>query len=132
MTDPYASAKATAARLIRQRGLQVTWAKPAAPAAGGDPWNPQPNTDPEAPGPQTFTPSVVFFPPGVQTGKTLMAMFGVEVPMSFEIGLLAGNVPFTPAMSDVVTRKGVVLPIAGMDTLAPAGEAVLHTVYFKR
>lgn len=130
--DPYASLKATAARLIAAKGVAVTWAKQATPATGGEPWNPQPDTDPLAPAPASYTPSVVFFPPGLQTQRTLQAMFGVEVPASYEYGLLAGNVAFTPEMSDIVTRSGVVLPIVKIDTLAPAGSAILHTVYFKR
>ena len=130
--DPYAGIKATAARLIAAKGVEVTWAKVAAPATGGEPWNPQVNTDPEAPAPATYSPAVVFFPPGLQTQRTLQALFGVEVPQSYEYGLLAGNVAFTPELSDVVTRGGVVIPIVKVDTLAPNGSAVLHTVWFKR
>jgi len=129
MADPYASLKATAARLIAAKGVAVTWAKLAAPLAGGDPWNPQ---DDGATEPTTYTPSVVFFPAGLQTQRTLQALTGAEVPEAYEYGLLAGNVAFTPELGDIVTRNGVVLPIAKIDTIAPNGVAVLHTVYFRR
>lgn len=136
MTDAYARAKATAARLIAAKGMSVTWSQAPAPATGGDPWNPQPDPgnppDTPAPAPQVFTVSVVFFPTGLQSQRTLQALLGKEVPEAYEYGLMAGNVPFTPTDIDVVTRNGVVLPIVKIDTLGPAGSAVLHTVYFKR
>lgn len=127
MTDQYARAKATALRLIAKQGVAVTWQAEADPAPGGDPWNPQPGT---ALDPQTV--NVVFFPVGLQMQRTLQAVTGAEVPESYEYGLLPGDVGFTPRLSDIVTRNGVVLPIVKIDTLAPAGEAVLHTVYFRR
>ena len=45
------------------------------------------------------------------------------------IGLM-GNVPFTPKVSDVVTRNGDKLDIDSIDLLSPNGQKVLYTIIF--
>lgn len=128
----FASLIATATRLIAAKGMLCTWTKTPG-ALGGTPW--APGQDPAQPA--VYTPSIVFFPPGAYTQKTLQSLLGVEVPTSYEYGLMTGAVGFSPDLTDKVqkgTGAGIqpVMPIVKLDTIAPNGETVLYTIWFQR
>lgn len=126
----YDRAVATAERLIAKKGRIVQWAKPVAADPDAKPWKPQ--DDPDAEPVPPFEPKIVFFPPGEGSRATLQQITGTEVPTASEYGLMAGSVPFTPEIGDIVTRDGEALPVVGVATLRPAETAVLHTVWFNQ
>lgn len=117
---------ATAQRLIRQKGQAVKWRviTNGAPSDPLKPWKPtqSPTVD--------YAVSICFLPINKETQRTLMLQAKSEVPTSNLMGLM-GAVPFAPDMKDVVLRDGKELRIEAIDTLAPNGQPILYTVYFK-
>ncbi len=127
--EDYLDDIATANELIDEFGQDCWWQKPAPPTGGGSAGYPVAGALP-----QPVPVRIAFFRPkdldsGVQQAMDMIA--GTEVSDNTEIGLMAGDVPFTPENIDQV-RRGAVdaepISIVKMDKLAPNGTPVLYYV----
>lgn len=115
----------TAIELIDLYGMDCLWQKPA-PANGGVPGYPGAGTVPDP-----IPCRMAFFSArdlGMGSDAFMAAMVGTEVPMSGEIGLLAGGLSFTPETSDSFIRGGAEMAIEKIDRLAPNGLPILYYV----
>lgn len=118
-----------AAELIATYGADCHWQKPA-PAVEDEPGYP---TQGDAPDPVAC--KIAFFR-GKDVGyaaEAFMAMLtGTEVPTSGEVGLMAGNVSFTPELTDTLIRnpgtEDLPLTIKSIDRIAPNGTPVLYFI----
>lgn len=117
----YSQEIADVLEMIEEAGVQCEWRKgdltpddQSRPWLGGD-------NEPDQP----FTPFIAFIPAvdhnfgfGIEKlsqGSTSFSTFG-----------LMGAQDFTPEVSDSLTRKGKPMTLVAVDTLAPAGDPVLH------
>ena len=121
---------ATAQELIAEFGQDCWWQKPAPVADNSVPGYP---TDGELPVPVEC--KIAFFSArdlNRGTFEFLQQMgLSLEVPVSGEIGLLAGGISFTPEMTDTLRRGAANAPevsIDKLDRLAPNGTPVLYYV----
>lgn len=121
---------ATAQELIAEFGQDCWWQKPAPVASTAIPGYP---TDGALPAPVPC--KIAFFSArdlNRGTFEFLQQMgLSLEVPVSGEIGLLAGGISFTPEMTDTLRRGAVDAPevsIDKLDRLAPNGTPVLYYV----
>lgn len=116
---------ATAKRLIAAKGQSVIWRQltDGNPADSDKPWNAGETRK------KDHTVSIVFLPDTRSGYEMLRAMGVTEVPKGNMIGLMA-QVPFTPALKDIVLRDGVPVAIRTITPLAPNGENILYTVGF--
>lgn len=119
-----------AAELIAIYGADCLWQKPA-PLVEDVPGYPS-----QGPVPDPVACKIAFFR-GKDVGyasEAFMALLaGTEVPTSGEVGLMAGNVPFSPDDSDTIVRSPgeaneTHLTITGIDRIAPNGTPVLYFV----
>lgn len=118
---------ATALRIIKAKGQVVTWFQPVDNA----------DDNPAAPvglPPVQFPVSIAFFPNNeLSLFSTRSMMLNTEVAQGAFYGLMGAQV-FTPGLRDwVVTPDGHtyrVKPENGIDTIAPNGQVILHTVRF--
>lgn len=119
---------ATARELIFENGQDCWWQKPA-PTVAAVPGYPTAGALP-----QPIPCQIAFFRPkdldaGVQ--QFMDTIPGTEVSDNTEIGLMAGDVPFTPDNLDRV-RRGAVdaepISIIKIDRLAPNGTPILYYV----
>lgn len=119
---------ATAQRLIKKNGQLVQWKaiRNGAPVDSSQPWKPTQSDDP----PVTQGVYIAFFPIDKDTQRTYQALPGAEQPIKNEYGLM-GAVDFEPNWKDVVIRNGVEYRIDKFDTLAPNGQNILYTIFFK-
>lgn len=121
-----------AAELIAIYGADCLWQKPA-PLVEDVPGYPTQGAVPDP------VPCKIAFFRGKDVGyasEAFMALLtGTEVPTSGEIGLMAGNVPFSPDDSDTIIRnpgtEDLSLTITGIDRIAPNGTPVLYFVSVK-
>lgn len=126
----YSRAIKTALRLITKKGMPVVWSK-LIPGADISPGRPGPAT------PVYFPTVAVFLPANLQTMRTMQELFGPDAPVGREMVLLPAF-GAEPDLNDLLYRGATNPPTtAGMkpfhiDTLAPAGDAVLHTVWLTR
>lgn len=114
---------------IAEAGEACTWFKPASQA--GTPSRPEAGASP------TQTPVFILFLPNKQASMLtiLSALADSNVPGGSEKGLM-GNHGFTPELGDWIIRANsermTIVPENGIDTLAPSGVAILHTIRFVR
>lgn len=116
---------AAAQQMIAEAGQSVTWHKlsDGAPPDANKPWLPSSGV------PVNYTVNIVFLPIDRVNERFLQALRGTEIPSGSFQGLM-GAVDFIPSIKDKVTRNGVVLQIRSIDTLAPNGDPILHTIEF--
>lgn len=118
---------ATAKRLIKRYGQSVTWkvANQGAPVDSGEPWKP---TDIA---PTEHTVEICFVSEReVFWRKILSYLKGTEVALGKLSGIMSGEIPFTPALSDTILRDGKVLTVSSVDLLSPNGQKILYTLEF--
>lgn len=125
---------ATALKLIAKFGQQtgVLWNQANNTPVDGEPWLAE-----AAP---VSYPVIIAFLPYTRIGHDFMAYLGkTEVPTGTIVGYMAGGgLPFLPALADTVTRVDPgtqstdLYRIDDIDRLAPNGQNILWTVYFKR
>jgi hypothetical protein len=118
---------ALSTKLIAKNGQAVTWRVIAdgAPIDPAQPWKPTEQT-----APVEHPVVIAFLPLSGDLRKTITRLRGTEVPINSTMGLLAA-VDFNLTAKDVVIRDGQEWRIEYIDTLAPNGQKVLHTVVFK-
>lgn len=118
----------TAKRMISKYGQSVTWRKRTEILEDDDkPWEP---SEGDEGSPVDATVSICFLPMDLQNKKLIQYMTGKEVATGFLVGLM-GEVSFSVDIKDTVVRGSEVLKIASIDTLAPNGRPILHTVEFQ-
>lgn len=121
---PYETrALAQATRMIAAKGETVTWEQ-VSTAVIPDP------TKPWAPGaaaPVLFAGiKILFLPSNRKTLALLQYLTQTEIVLGYQRGLMAGNVPFTPALKDfIVHANGKKDAIKYLDVLKPAGNPLL-------
>lgn len=120
---------ATARELIDLYGVACDWQKPA-PLVETVPGYPTVGNLPDP-----VRVKIVFFSPRDlgRGGEAFMALLaGTEVPTTGEIGLMAGGLSFSPAVSDSLIRDPdsakEPLTITKIDRLAPNGLPILYYV----
>jgi hypothetical protein len=118
---------ALSTKLIAKNGQAVTWRviKDGAPLDPLQPWKPT-----EQAATVEHPVVIAFLPLSGDMRKTITRLRGTEVPINAVMGLMA-SVDFNPVAKDVVIRDGQEWRIEHIDTLAPNGQKVLHTVVFK-
>lgn len=120
----YDRAIATAARLIKKKGMIVTWRKLARTPDAQKPWNATQAA------PVDTNVSMVFVRKSGSLSEAIQNLLrNTEVNVGSQRGLIAA-VPFVPDLTDQVIRNGVTLVIKGIEPLAPAGIAVMYYVEF--
>ena len=126
----YSRQIAMAQRMIDKYGQACWWQKPAPVLDNSVPGYP---TDGALPDPTPC--KIAFFSArdlNRGTFEFLQQMgLSLEVPVSGEIGLLAGGISFTPEMTDTLRRGAANAPevsIDKLDRLAPNGTPVLYYV----
>jgi hypothetical protein len=72
--------------------------------------------------------SIVFISAG-KTSELIRALKGADVAVGSTRGLMAKQ-DFDPSKKDTVIRDNDTLRIKSIDTLAPNGEVILHTIEF--
>ncbi len=128
MVGVYDRQVAAAKRLIAAKGQAVTWRRlvDGSPTDPSKPWLPSAATTTDT------AVSIVFLPMNRLGYESLTFMRDTEVPEGAYQGLMSGDVTFTPSIKDKVIRDGVQLEILNIDTLAPNGQAIIHTITFKK
>lgn len=128
-----------AATMIAEDGATVTWVKTNAAATNVTvdatmPWKVTEEQLNNAPVPPTqFVVKCL-----LTRGKGLAAqlyslMKGSDVPGGGQMGLLPGNVPFTPELTDTVIKAdATVLAISSIDVVEPDGVPVLYYITFQK
>lgn len=125
----YDRALATVSRLISRYGEAVTWNQ----IVDGDPSD---SAKPWAPSTPTGTP--VSFSPKIVFTKTKSERYGqefrtympqTEIPAGFQLGLLAGDCGFEPALKDEVIRNGVTLAVEKIDRLKPGDTVIMYYLW---
>lgn len=116
---------ATAQRLIKKNGAAVKWRKFVKTEVPGKPWETtQTIVDHDA--------IVCFLPMTKSLYETLAFIPGTDVAIGSTMGLM-GQVTFDIEDTDVVLDyDGKELAIESVQTLAPNGQKILHTVVFKK
>lgn len=124
----YDRAIATAARLIKKYGGQVTWtvvAEAALPDAA-KPWE-------KAAGTETpHTIDSVFLTSTRLTQAFLAYLGGTETPAGKVACLIPGNVPFVPKLTDKLTRGGVIYSPDSIEPLSPSGVPIMYRIWFAK
>ena len=116
---------ASAKRAIAAKGQECVWEKAASRDPSAKPWR-----DVRQGAPTPHIVKVAWFPP--DGGQMKYAQDNGGVPEGFEIGLM-GAVDFEIAIGDPVYRSGGdSVTVWKVDTLAPDGSAILHTLWVKR
>ena len=109
---------------IRDNGQTVTWTTtPIIREDENEPWK---QTSGQS---ETFTVSMVFLPINKEQQETLM-LSKEGVPDGAVMAYMAVT-PFTPMPTDTVSRDGTILSIESINTLAPNGQVILHTLILK-
>jgi hypothetical protein len=121
----YARQIASAQRLIKKKGLLVTWRKLVRTQNNVQPWK---GTTAN----QDFQVYIVFLRKGGNLASALQSLFkGTEITQGAPNGIM-GSIPgLIPELTDVVIRNGVTLAISAIDPLAPDGTPILYFVEFK-
>jgi hypothetical protein len=135
----YQKQATSAAAKIAAKGGKVTWVKSLATATDttvdpNQPWKVTERVANNAPvPPATFPNTPILFTRGKGLAQQLAALTkGTEVAGSGQNGLLPGNVPFTPELSDTVIKAdGMVLNITAIDALEPDGTPILYFITFQ-
>lgn len=115
---------AMAKELITENGEVCTWGRPVV-AASSEPWNPTNDN------PLTWPNISICWEPSVIRNFQAFGYSPVEeVADGFLFGLMAGDVPFVPQLSDTITRSdGSILNfIAPADVTGPDGRPVMYTL----
>lgn len=117
-----------ALEMIEEFGVQCLWTKDAAPPTDPDrPWLGG------APDPDDHQPFICFVPASsVSTSGFGLSKYmrDTEVADFSTFGLM-GAQSFTPELTDKVTLNGKAIVVVAVDTLAPAGDPVLHILSIK-
>ncbi len=121
----YDKSIAAAHRMIAKYGEECHWLKEGEAAPGADPWRDVRDGD----DPDGLPCKIAWFPPNSNLAF-LAAIAGTEVPAHSEYGLMAGDVPFEPDLSDRIQRTSGKTDILRLDKLAPNGvDNVLYTIF---
>lgn len=124
----YADDITGAAEAIQEDGELVQWFKPSEVGELAKPWE----DDPDPVNPEGVDVYIVFLPINRVGFEGLAAIVGTEVPQGRSQGLMAGNVPFEPALNDWVVRgDGTRLGVFNVDPVNPAGDPILYTIIFQ-
>lgn len=116
---------ATAKRLIEKNGQKITWRKPGTSTPDTDkPWLPVATT------PTDYTDISIVFLPNNRINNELLRYFGATEVTTGNVRGLMWAVSFVPTANDIVLRAGVELRVKSIDTLAPNGQVILHTIEF--
>lgn len=119
----YDNSIAVAKRLIAAKGMQCDWIKKQTVLVDPDqPWLGGEDV------PTTYRPSIAFLPAtdgASGFGITKFRDRGNDTATFSTFGLMAPQA-FVPEVIDQLVRDGQPLVIVAVDTLAPAGEPVLH------
>jgi hypothetical protein len=122
----YADQIASTLELIAEKGQLVQWRqiRDTVPDAA-QPWNTgaASHTDTDV--------SIVFLPINKEMRETLAFFGDTELLIGMTMGLM-GAYSFTPSAKDIVIRDGVELKLFSVNTLAPDGPAILHTIVFQK
>ncbi len=114
---------------IAKKGEAVEWVK----KLGTDPASPSYRPQPISGLPDKYDVSIAFFSPsdlGKGSDEFLTRAVNSEVPTSYEVGLLAGDLAFTPEETDSIIRSdGSTVKVEKLDRLAPNGQPVLYYVW---
>ena len=127
MATVFAEDIATADELITLYGEACGWRKAAADAGGGVLGYPEPEESADS-----VPCKIAWFSPrdlGRGTAEFIALLMGIEVPAGKQVGLLAGNAPFSPEAADTVIRRdGREIGVDKVDFLGPDGTPVLYYV----
>jgi hypothetical protein len=104
---------------IAKKGMLCQWVQPAATVESATPWK---ATDAE---PTETDVYIVFLPTGRIGKETARALAGKEVQTGDEYGYMASQ-SFDPAISHFVKKGSKTLRVLAIETLAPAGDPILH------
>lgn len=116
---------ATALRLIKKNGVAVKWKKFIKTPVPGKPWE-------SVPTPVEYDTVICFLPLTKSLYESLAFIPGTDVATGGTLGLM-GQVAFAVEDTDVVIDyEGNELAIETVQTLAPNGQKILHTVVFKK
>lgn len=124
----YDTQVATAKRIIATKGRACLWRaiENAAPSDASKPWKAGAATPVDTPV------RIVFLPDTGSQSAFLRALTGTDIVVGDDYGLMAasGFVPTTRA--EIYAEDGVTLlrTVKTIDTLAPNGEIILHTLRF--
>lgn len=128
-----------AATMIAEDGATVTWVKTNAAATNvtvdvTQPWKVTEEQLNNAPVPPARFIVKCLLTRGKGLAAQLYAMMkGSDVPGGGQMGLLPGNVPFTPELTDTVIKPdNSVMAISSIDVVEPDGVPVLYYVTFQK
>ena len=116
---------ATAERLIKKYGQAVIWRQIVDIPNTDQPWKASAQTTVEQPV------TIAFIPMTREYKEMFVFKDKTEVTSGFVVGLMKGNIPFTPGPKDVVVRNGKTYDIETLDPLSPNGQQILWTMIFK-
>lgn len=119
---------ANAQRAIKAKGRACVWRAIAndAPTDTSKPWKPG------AVDPTDYPVNILFLPEGRSTGAFLRALGGTDIQVGEDYGLM-GAVSFVPTTrAEIYAEDGTTLlrTVMVVETLAPNGENILHTLRF--
>ena len=119
---------ASAEKQIAKNGQSVVWRQvnKGTPADPDKPWKPSVASD-------TDKSVVICFLPVNRVNQQLFAYLrGTnDIPQGNVMGLMKGNVDFTPKPKDVVVRDGETYRIKSIEPLSPNGQKLLYTIEFE-
>lgn len=123
----YSRAIESARRLIERYGARCVWEQSTVVANTDTPWIPQ---EPTA---LTYNVSIVFFSANSSVAASLRFLRGTDVVAGRQYGLMPFS-NFIPQMTATVRRlsDNAVFLIESVDTLAPDGTPILHTIDFQK
>ena len=113
----------SAKQMIAKYGQRVQWMEKETTLNAAEPWKDAVVNFVQHPV------SIAFFPPDTQTLRSLSHRAGTEIPKASVLGYM-GAYGFEPKLGDEVSRGGIRLAVVYVDTVAPNGRSILHTVLF--
>lgn len=118
----------TVRKAIEKYGQKCVWNQPAH-TESADPWK-----HVDAP-PASYDCTIIFLPENMQLADFIAAVGGTEVKSGRLKGLMVGDVEWTPDPQDTVKRgvlpNSPVLQIDSIEQLAPNGQVIFYTIFFK-
>lgn len=125
----YASAIATAQRMIAAKGASCVWRVPTTPDVA-DPTKPWIETD--AAPPTEHAVKIVFLPITRINSQLMRFLVGQGYQPGGNVMGLMASVPFEPTLAGrVVKQDGTVCAVRSVDPIAPDGTPILWTIEFQ-
>lgn len=118
----------SAERQIEKYGQAITWrvVNVGVPADASKPWRPSVAADVDEPA------TICFLPMNRENKKLYQYLAGTNtVPTGYTMGLMKGNVTFTPKLKDVVIRGTETYRIKNFDPVKPNEQTVLYLIDFE-